>query len=227
MTKQEFNLEVQPRQITGRKVKTLRRQNIVPGNVFGNKIKSVAVQVNQDEFLKVFSTAGETSIVELTIEGKKENPVLITNVHKDPVTDQILHVDFRQIDLTQKVTANIPLELTGVAPAAEELDAVIVQLLNEVEVEALPTDLPDHLEVNIESLKEFNDSIAVKDIKVSDKVEIKNDPEQPVVQAQEPKEEEIEEPAPAEGEEGAEAPAEGEEGAEAPAEGETPAEDNQ
>lgn len=220
MTKQEFNLQVEPRKITGRKVKTLRRQGIIPGNVFGNKVKSAAVQVNQDEFKKIYDAAGETSIVNLTIEGKKEHPVLITNIHKNPVTAQILHIDFRQIDLTQKVTADIPLELTGIAPAADEKGAVIVQLMNEIEVEALPTDLPDHLEINIETLKEFGDTIAVKDIKVSDKVEIKADPEQPVVQAQEPKEEEIEEPTPAEGEE-ATTPTEGE----AAPEGETPAEE--
>ena len=216
-TKQEFELQVEPRKIQGRKVKTLRRQGVIPGNVFGAKLKSSNVQVNKDEFLKIYKEAGETNIVNLTIEGKKEHPVLITNIHKNPVTGEILHIDFHQIDLTKTVTADIPLNLVGIAPAADEKGAVIVQLLNEVEIEALPTDLPDFIEVDITSLKEFGDSIAVKDLKVSSKIEIKNDPEQQIVQSQEPKEEEvIEEPVAAEGEAVA---------TETPAEGETPAEE--
>jgi len=231
-TKEQIKLAVKPRKVTGRKVKNLRREGIVPANVFGNKIKSVSIQVALDDFNKTFELAGETNIVYLSIEGEKqERPVLVSNIHLDPVTDTPLHVDFHQIDLTQKVTATVPVELTGTAPAEEEKGAVIVQLVSELDVEALPTDLPDVLVIDISSLKEFGDNLTVKDIKIdSSKVEIDSDPEQQVVQAQEPKEEEPE-PTPeteveGEGEPGETAAPEGEETPQhKPAEGSSPESD--
>ncbi len=210
----KISLSVQPRKVVGRKVKTLRRQGFIPANIFGKKIKSANIQVNHDEFKKIYDTAGETNIVYINLTGEtKERPVLITNIHSNPVTGSFLHIDFHQIDLSQKVTASIPLTLVGTAPAEDEKGAVIVQVLNEIEIEALPTDLPDALEVDLSSLKEFGDSVSVKDIKIdSSKIEIKTDLEQQIVQAQEPKEEETT------------APTESETPVEAEAKPETPAE---
>lgn len=196
-TKKQINLSAQRRTLIGRKVKTLRRQGIVPGNIFGKKTTSVSIQLNLNDFKKIYQEAGETNIITLTLKGeKKDRPVLISNVHQDPVTDTPLHVDFHQIDLTERVTATVPVELTGTAPAEEEKGAVIVQIINELDVEALPADLPNALELNISSLKEFGDFLSVKNIRIdSSKIKIDADPDQQVVQAQEPKETEPE-PAP-------------------------------
>lgn len=230
-----ITLNVSPRTLAGRKVKQLRRQGIVPANVFGSKTKSIAVQVSADVFKKVFAEAGETSLVYLTVgDEKTARPVLIASVQIHPVTDAPLHIDFHQVDLTQKVTADIPVELVGEAPAEKELGATIVQLVNELEVEALPTDLPEKFEIDLSSLKAFGDMISVKDVKVdAAKVEIKNDPELQIVQAQEPQKEEEVVPEAAESAAGGEGevPAEGEspqatptEGEAAPAEGEAKSE---
>lgn len=216
---EKITLTVQKRQITGRKIKSLRRDGIIPANIFGKKVDSMAVQLPEDVFSKAFAKSGETGIVSLTVDGEtRERPVLISNLHLHPVTDRVLHVDFRQVDLTEKVTTAIPVELVGESPAEKDLGAVIVQMINELEVEALPADLPEKLEVDVTALTQFGQSLTVADIKVdTKKIEIQAEPEQVIVSALEPKQEVEEAPAPVEGE-----TAEGE-AAETPAEGETSA----
>lgn len=211
----KITLKLDKRTLTGRKVKQLRAQGIIPANVFGKGIKSVAVQTSLEDFQKVFEVAGETNVIYLTINSdKKEHPVLISNIQLHPVEDTPLHVDFHEIDLSQKVTATVALVLEGTSPA-EEAGAIIVQPLNEIDVEALPADLPNQITVDISGLKEIGDSITIKDLKVdSSKVTLQAEPEEIVVLAQEQKEEEEPEPAP-EAEEG-----EATEGEAAPAEGE-------
>ena len=222
-TKPRPQLQADKRTVTGRKVKTLRREGILPANVFGKKIKSQSLQVSLVDFAKVAAAVGETGLVDLLVKNEdKPRPVLITNIHTDPVLGRPLHTDFHQVDLTEKVTANIPVELVGESPAVKEKSAVLITLLDEIEVEALPTDLPEKFAVDISALKEFNDSILVKDLQIDTAlITLKADPEAQIAMVQEPKEEEIAPPAPAEAE--AVTPVEGE-AAPAPAEGETPAE---
>lgn len=223
---EKITLSVDKRKVSGRAVKQLRRDGIVPANLFGKKIKSEAIQLATDEFKKVLAKAGETSIITLQIVGEKENrPVLISAVQVHPVTGEPLHVDFHQVDLTEKVTATIPVELTGESPAAKDEGAVIVQSVDELDVEALPTELPDKLEVNISALVHIGDNLTVGDLKVDkDKIQIEAEPETVIVSAQEPQKEEELPPVPAEGEEAA---AEGEaKPAEGTKEGEAAPEEN-
>ncbi|MDO8452123.1 MAG: 50S ribosomal protein L25 [bacterium] len=221
---QTHSLESEKREVFGRKLKALRRTGVVPANVYGKMTPSTSIQVNLKGFMKVFEEAGETGLVDLKV-GKESKPVLIHNVQRNPVTDIPVHVDFLQVDLKQKVTVMVPLEFIGEAVAEKEEIGIVVRQLNEIEVEALPTELPESIEVDLSGLAQVDDAIKVSDLKVdTSKVEVKTDPEQIVAAVVEPaKEEVIEEVAPAEGEEGA-VPAEGEEGAaseggEAPVEG--------
>jgi len=211
-------LKVESRAVLGRKVKTLRHQGKLPANIFGKKIKSEAVSVDYSEFSKLFRKVGETALVDLDFKGDNPRPVLITNVTRHPVTGNYLHADFHQVDLTEKVIAEIPVRIVGEAPAVKDKAAVLVTVISEIEVKALPADLPDHLEVEIGSLNEFGDSILVKDLKIPAGIELLTGPEETVVTVQEPKEEVEEKPAPAPTAE-AETPAEG---AAVPATGETP-----
>ncbi len=156
-------LEVEARKSLGRKVKALRAKGILPANVYGKKVKSLAVQGSSKEIEKIFSQVGETGLVNLEVKGeKKARPVLFNNLQVDPVSDQLLHLDFYQVDLTQKVSADIPIEITGQSPAVERSEGVLVQILNEIEVEALPADLPEKLIVDVSSLDKVDDSISVK-----------------------------------------------------------------
>ena len=216
MTK-NLQLAAEKRTILGRKVKQIRREGSLPANIFGKKIKSQAVSLSLKDFQQVFDQVGETNLIDLMVKGeKKARPSLISNVQIHPVTDLPLHADFHQVDLTQKVTAKVPVEVTGFSPAVKDKGAVLITLFDEIEVEALPANLPDKFTVNISGLKEFNDSVLAKDLKVDPKkVEVKLGKNEAIVMVQEPKEEEEEAPPPVEAAEGeeAEAPAEGEEAA--------------
>lgn len=185
-----YTLKADRREILGRRVKILRSAGVLPGNLYGKKVASEALKVNLGEFEKVFREAGETQIVELNL-GKAKKPVLIHNVQQDPVTDTVIHVDFLQIDLKEKVTAQVPVELIGTSPAEKEGKGIVVQQIDEIEVEALPTDLPEKFEVDISALANENESILIKDLKVdSKKIEIKNSPDQVIVKVEQPKQEE-------------------------------------
>lgn len=215
MDKKVLNAEV--RKITGRKVKNLRKEGILPANVSGKKIKSESLQVDLKDFEKVYKEVGETGLLTLQV-GKDDKPVLIHNLQVDPVSDAPLHVDFLQVDLKEKVEAEVPVELIGESPAEKQSLGTVVQYVNEIKVEALPMDLPEKFMIDVSELAEVDQAVYVKDLKIDrSKVEVKNDPEEIVVKVEPPQKEEVViAPVPAEGE----VPAEGA----VPAEGETPAE---
>jgi len=190
---EKYTIKLDKRTIFGRKTKSLRRQSLVPANIYGKKTASISTQVDLKQFTKLLDQAGETSIVYVSLtEEKKERPCLIANVQVDPVTDNPIHVDFRQVDLTEKVTANIPVELTGEAPAAKDESATIVTQLSEIEVTALPTDLPENFTIDISQLTHIGDNIKVSQLKYDhDKVTIDLDPETIIVSTQAQQEEEV------------------------------------
>ena len=214
---QKYLIKADKRVITGSKVKKIRREGLVPGNLFGKGIPSQAIQVTSKEFNRVYKEAGETSLIWVKVEGEeKERPTLVTSVHFNPVTGDKLHVDFHQVNLKEKVTANVPVEIVGESELINSNLAILSQSLNEIEVEALPTDIPESIIFDISSLKLVGDNLKVSDAKVPSEVEIKTDPEQMVVSLQEPQKEE--EPLVVE------EVSEEITGAETPAEGQTPAE---
>jgi large subunit ribosomal protein L25 len=205
-----ITLKSEKRELFGRKVKRLRKAGKIPANIFGKKIKSEAVSVDNKEFIEVFEKAGETQIIDLT--GK---PVLVSNTQVDPISGEYLHIDFRQVDLTEKIEAMVPVEIEGESPAEKQNLGTVVQQIHEIEVEALPTDLPEKIIVDATILVEVDQAIYVKDLKVDKKVEIKTDLESIVVKVEPPTKEEVVEVV-------AEVPAEGE--AVVPTEGEVPVE---
>ena len=223
---QKYILKADKRKILGSKVKQLRRTGVVPANLFGKGVDSQAIQINTVEFNRIYKEAGETSLIWVKVEGEeKERPTLVTSVHFNPITGDKLHVDFHQVNLKEKVTANVPIEIVGESELVNSNEAVLSQSLNEIEIEALPTDIPENITFDISSLKVIGDHLKVSDAKVGPEVEIKTDFEQVVVALQEPMKEEVipvvEEVA--EDITGAEAPAEGEVSAdEKPAEGSEP-----
>lgn len=196
----KIKLKVEKRVLTGRKLKQIKAEGFLAGNVYGKGIKSEMVQVLLKEFEKVLKMAGETGIVSLELEGK-DRPVLIGNVQRNPKTDEFIHVDFRQVDLKERIEAQVPVVLVGESPAEKQSLGTVVLQLNEITVEALPMDLPEKFEVNIDGLSEVDQAIYVKDLKVSKDVEVKSDIDAIVAKVEPPqKEEVIEAPVVAEGE---------------------------
>jgi large subunit ribosomal protein L25 len=188
MTK--ITLKAEVRKITGRKVKTLRAKGIVPANIYGKDVKSKAIQVSSKELREVFKKAGETGIVDVL-----ESPVLIHNIQTHPATGEILHVDFLQVNLKEKVTAQIPVEVVGESPVEKSGIGTVVILVQEIEVEALPGDLPQSFEIDATILTEVEQAVKISDLKYDkEKVEIKADPETILVKVEPPQKEEIIQP---------------------------------
>ena len=210
MTK--ITLSLEPRNITGKKVKKLRKQGIIPANIFGNKVVSQAVQVKGTAFRPVYNQAGETQVVYIKVQGEaEERPVMFTNVQVDPMTDEVIHIDLRHVNLKEKITANVPVELVGESPAVRDFQASLITALDEVEVEALPADLPENITVDVSSLKNIGDVIKVSDLNIDrTKIEVLDDPETVVISVAQQQKEEVVPTTPVETEIIGEAPAEGE-----------------
>ena len=198
----QHKLSAEKRKIIGRKVKALRKSGFLPANIFGKDVKSATIQIKAVDFTKFRKEAGESTLVYLSLEGEEESrPVMIHEIAIHPVNGQILHIDFHQVNLSEKTTALISVKLTGDSPAEKEKLGILVQQLDEVEVEAFPADMPEHLEVSVETLSAVGDSIRVLDIKPGSKLIIKTDPDSIVAKIEAlAKEEVVEAPAPVEGE---------------------------
>lgn len=187
-------LAVETRTLTGKKVNRLRKEGIVPANIFGKGFKSTSVQVGAKDLQKTLKEAGIAALIDVKV-GTETHPALISNMQKDPKHDSVLHVDFHKVNLKEKITTSVPVILEGESPAIKSGEGLLLQTLNEVEVECLPTDIPANISINAEKLTEVGQSVHVKDLKIDkDKVEITNDPEEVVVTVQtaEMKEEEPE-----------------------------------
>ena len=178
---EKHKLKAEKRKIIGRKVKKLRQEGILPANIYGKGIKSLTVQISVKDFLKVYQEAGETGVIELSVGDGESHPVLVHNLQFHPVTGQPLHVDFHQVSLTEKVRATVPVVTKGTAPAVAQKTGVLLTPLDEIEVEALPGDLPEHIEVDISSFAEVDQEIKISDLKIPEKVTVLADPNLVVV----------------------------------------------
>ncbi len=157
-----LSLQAQERKILGKKVKALRRDGKLPAHVFGKGVEGENVLISTKDFLKTFHEAGETGLIDLKIGTEKVRPVLVREVQYDPVEGNPIHVDFYQVNLAEKVKVPVPLVLIGEQPESVHLgEAIVLQTLNEVEVEALPTDLVEKIEIDITALKNVDDAITV------------------------------------------------------------------
>jgi large subunit ribosomal protein L25 len=196
---QTLSITAEKRTLTGKKVKRLRREGKIPANIFGKGIKSQAISVSLKEFEKVYKLAGETKIIEVVI-GEQKLPTLIAGIQKNPVTDQILHVDFHHVDLKKKVSASVPVEFIGESPAEKQGLGTVVKYINEIEIEALPTDIPEKFTVDLSLLEKVGDQLLVSDLSFNkDKISIsEEDMQKIIVKVEELREEEIVEEAPKE-----------------------------
>ena len=166
-------LTVAQRSVLGKKVKALRRRGITPANIYGHRIDSQAVEVDSVTLLHTLKVLERNAILSLRIEGEKgERPVIVREVRRDILNDKILHVDFYQVSLAERMKADVPIILVGKSPAVEDLGGILLQGLDSIAVEALPADIPPHVEVDISSLTAFYSSIHVRDLAIDPKVHL-------------------------------------------------------
>ena len=157
-------LQLEPRAITGKHVRTLRRAGIVPGNLYGRGIASTAVQTPLVELRRVFRAVDRNAVVPAQIQGEAETrPIVLRDVKRHPVTREVLHVDLYQVDLTRLIHSSVAIVLTGEAPAVA-LGGVLVQNLDHITLEALPMEMPSEILVDVSGLAEFGAAITVSDL---------------------------------------------------------------
>lgn len=179
-------LTVQKRELFGKKVKQLYRDGKIIGNLYGKGKESQPIVGDYETMRKVLEEAGKNHPIELSVEGDGGHLVLVKHVDLDPVKGRIRHVEFHMVNRNQKVEAEVPVELVGTAPAV--LAGNIVITLNDtVVVEAVPTNLPDHLEVSAELLSSPDDIITLADIKLPANVTLVDEPETPLFKVEVPR----------------------------------------
>jgi len=168
-------LNAQTRTLIGRKVKKLRKEGLIPATVYGKKMDSESLTIKKDEFEKIFSEAGETGLIELTV-GKVVHPVLINTVQRSAVDKFPLHVEFHKVDLTEKVHAKVPVEIIGTAQIIVDKAGGLLTLLHVVVGVGLPANLPEKIEIDVAGLNTVGDELTVASIKAPTGVVILTDP---------------------------------------------------
>jgi len=190
-------LKATKRDVIGKKVGALRRQGKLPAVLYGHRIETTAIMLDAREGSRTLSHLTSSSLVTIDLEGK-EYLALVKEKQRDFIKNRLVHLDFLVVSLTEKMRAKVGIELAGTAPAVKDFNAVIHTGLTEMEVECLPEDLPERIKVDISGLAELGDSIRVRDVVLSDQVEILEDLEEIIAVATAPKKEEIIEEAPVE-----------------------------
>lgn len=168
------------RSVTGKKVGALRRDGKLPGILYGYQIDSTPILMELREASRVLAHASSSQLITINLDGK-EFATLVREKQRDFIKGTLLHVDFQVVSLTEKIRTSVGIELSGTSPAVKDFNGVIVQELDEVEVEALPQDLPDKFVVDISSLAKVGDAVFVRDLNVPSGIEILNEPDEVVV----------------------------------------------
>ena len=184
-----LTLKAEPRTALGKKVKSLRKEGFLPAVIYGAKETAKPVVLNLKEFEKVWREAGESSLIELELGGEKKG-VLIKEVQTDPVKDFPIHADFQAVSMDEKIEAEVPVRFIGESPAVKNFGGVLVKVLHEIEVEALPADLPQSIDVDIFLLENLEQRFLVKDLKLPPRVKVLAEPNEIIALVETPKAEE-------------------------------------
>jgi large subunit ribosomal protein L25 len=174
----KLELKVANRGILGKKVKHLRRQGITPVHVFGHGIESLALQCDARELERVLSQAGQTRLINLKLaKEKKPRTVVVREFDRDWRKGQLVHVDFYQVKMEEKIRVEVPVVLLGEAPALKSKENMLEHELGTFTVECLPAKIPNNIEVDISSLTELDQAIRVKDITLDKDITVLNNPD--------------------------------------------------
>jgi large subunit ribosomal protein L25 len=183
-------LKAEVRQVIGKQVNALRRDGKLPAVLYGRHIDPTPIVLDAHDATLTLAHLSSSSLVSIELNGK-EYPALVREKQRDYIKGNLLHVDFMAVSLTEKIRAKVSIELLGASPAVKDFNAVLVTGLDQLEIECLPGDLPERVSVDISALAEIGDGLYVRDVPISEKVQVLDDPEELVVVATAAKEEEI------------------------------------
>jgi len=192
-------LNAEKRQVIGKQVKSLRREGKVPAIIYGSDVGSLPITLDMRETTNTLNHVSGSAILTINVEGD-EHAALVREIQQDYIRGTLMHVDFLAVSMKEKLRTNVSISLIGEAPVLEEFSAIIMSGVDEIEVECLPTNLPEVIEVDISHLEELGQAIYVKDIPTIADVDFLTDPEELVAVASAIKEEVLEEPEAEEGE---------------------------
>lgn len=180
MAKEEVLINAEKRNVTGKQVKALRRQGLLPGVIYGRHIEAFPIQMDAHNAALILDKLTASSLITIDVDGEKFN-VLMRDRQRDVIFGDLLHVDFLVVSLTEKLRATVELKLVGEAPVADNPEVVVTQVLNAIEIEALPQDLPEVIEVDISTLETVDDEITVADLDLGEDIAILTDPNETIV----------------------------------------------
>jgi large subunit ribosomal protein L25 len=176
-----IELTVQPRTVIGKDSKKLRRQGLLPGVLYGYSIEPQAVQIDGRTFQRVYHRAGNIHLVDIRVgETGAPTRAFINVVQRDPITHALIHVDFMAVNLRLETTTNVPIVLTGQAPAVRDRVGILIQNIDTVAIKVLPTDVPESLSVDVSDMTEVGSTILIKELQVPAGVTVLTDPEEVV-----------------------------------------------
>ena len=180
MAKEEVLINAEKRNVVGKQVKALRRQGILPGVIYGRHIEAFPIQMDAHNAALILDKLTASSLITIDVDGEKFS-VLMRDRQRDVIFGDLLHVDFLVVSLTEKLRATIELKLVGEAPVADNPEVVVTQVLNDIEIEAFPQDLPEVIEVDISTLETVDDEITVADLDLGEDIAILTDPNETIV----------------------------------------------
>lgn len=187
---EQITLNTTTRNLSGKKVKILRRKGQIPLVLYGRNFKTLSLSAESKEFQKIANEAGEATIINLNIPEQKVVKALIRQIQKDPVTDKIIHADLYKVDMSAEIETEIPLVFEGIAPAVEELEGNFIINKDTIKVKCLPDKLVPEIQVDISVLKTFDDLIHIKDLNVPQDIQVLEESDDIVAQVTAPMSEE-------------------------------------
>lgn len=194
---QEITLSAQRRTVSGKQVRQLRRDGLIPATVYGRRTEPYSVQVEERALRTVMQRAGGNQLIRLQVgDGEETHMVLLREIQREPVKRRTLHVDFYEVIMTERIRTEIPMMVVGTSPVVEHGDGLLYHGIEAVQVECLPTDLIPHIEVDVSKLTEVGQEITVGDLRLGDKYQILSDPSEVLARVLPVQEEVVEEAAP-------------------------------
>ncbi len=185
----QVSLQVASRSVLGKQVKQLRRQGIIPANIYGRHQPSQSLQLDNHTLERFLAGHNATRIVDLQVGGSSGTTLnaLVRHISRSPRTGKIMHVDFLRVAMNEPITVRAPLTLKGVAPAVTVEGGVLLHMLDTIEIECLPGDLPESLELDISSLTQIDETLYVRDVLLPAGVTLMGEPDEPVVKVVAPR----------------------------------------
>jgi large subunit ribosomal protein L25 len=187
MASNRTELEVNTRTITGKANKRLRKEGLIPANLYGHQQEPMQLQVDASTFDQLKRQHGERNILALKLPKGRAQNALVKSVQHDPVTHRILHIDFTRVNLTERVTVKIPIHFIGEAPGVKVERGILLHLLEALDIECKASDIVDHLELDISPLVDIGSTLYVRDVTLPEDYTILNDPDEAMVKVVAPK----------------------------------------